>query len=83
MNGVKLAFGSKGMTMKAVRQCAIDKKEWRALVHMYKIEFLSAIFAWRLCSFRLPSHTLVVYHLERGGMPLHDEVGVNSKGRNY
>ena len=30
-----------------------------------------------LCSFRLPSHALVDYHMERGGMPLHDVVGVN------
>ena len=26
-----------------------------------------------------PSHALVAYHLERGMMPLHDAVGVNSE----
>ena len=32
-----------------------------------------------LRSFGQPSHALVDYHLERGGMPLHDAVGVNWK----
>ena len=44
MDGVKMALGSRGMTVEAVRQCAKDKKEWRALVHMY-IEFNATIFA--------------------------------------
>ena len=43
MNGVKVALGNRGMTVKAARQCA---KEWRALVHMYMNEFHAAIFAW-------------------------------------
>ena len=34
MNGVKVALGNRGMTVEAARQCAKDKKEWRALVHM-------------------------------------------------
>ena len=34
MDGVKVALGSKGMTVEAARQCAKDRKEWRALVHM-------------------------------------------------
>ena len=33
-----------------------------------------------LRSFGLPSHALVHHHLESGGMPLHDAVGVNRKG---
>ena len=28
------ALGNRGMTVEAVRQCAKDRKEWRALVHM-------------------------------------------------
>ena len=44
---------------------------------MYMIEFHTAIFAWFLCSFGPPSRDLVAYHLESGGMPLHDAVGVN------
>ena len=34
MNGVKVAFGNRGMTMEAARQCAKDRKEWRSLIHM-------------------------------------------------
>ena len=34
MDGVKVALGNRGMTVAAARQCAKDRKEWRALVHM-------------------------------------------------
>ena len=34
MDGVKMAFGNRVMTVEAGRQCAKDRKEWRALVHM-------------------------------------------------
>ena len=34
MNGVKVALGNRGITVEAARQCAKDRKEWRALVHM-------------------------------------------------
>ena len=34
MVGVKVALGNRGMTVEAARQCAKDRKEWRALVHM-------------------------------------------------
>ena len=34
IDGVKVAFGNRGMTVEAARQCAKDRKEWRALVHM-------------------------------------------------
>ena len=34
MDGVKVEFGNRGMLVEAVRQCAKDRKEWRALVHM-------------------------------------------------
>ena len=43
------------------------------------IEFHMAIFAWFMCSFGLPSRTLLAYHLEKGGMQLHDAIGVNCK----
>ena len=32
--GVKMALGNRGMTVEAARQCAKDRKAWRALVHM-------------------------------------------------
>ena len=34
MDGVKVALGNRGMMVEAARQCAKDRKEWRALVHM-------------------------------------------------
>ena len=34
MNGVKVALGNRGMMVEAARQCAKDRKEWRALGHM-------------------------------------------------
>ena len=34
MDGVEVALGNRGMTVEAERQCAKDRKEWRALVHM-------------------------------------------------
>ena len=43
------------------------------------IEFKRGHFYMALRSFESPSHALVVYHMERGGMPLHDAVGVNCK----
>ena len=33
-DGVKVAMGSRGMTVEAARQYAKDRKEWRALVDM-------------------------------------------------
>ena len=34
VDDVKVALGNGGMTVEAARQCAKDRKEWRALVHM-------------------------------------------------
>ena len=34
MDGVKVALGNRGMTVEAARQCAKDRKAWRALVHI-------------------------------------------------
>ena len=34
MDGVKVSFGNRGMMMEAARQCAKDRKEWRARVYM-------------------------------------------------
>ena len=34
MDGMKVALGNRGMTVEASRQCAKNRKEWRALVHM-------------------------------------------------
>ena len=34
MDGVEVALGNRGMTVETARQCAKDRKEWRALVHI-------------------------------------------------
>ena len=34
IDGVKLALGNREMAVEVARQCAKDRKEWRALVHM-------------------------------------------------
>ena len=34
MDGVKVALGNREVTMKAARECAKDRKAWRALVYM-------------------------------------------------
>ena len=33
-DGLTVALGNNAMTVEAARQCAKDRKEWRALVHM-------------------------------------------------
>ena len=45
VDGVKVAMGCRGVVVKAARQCAKDKNEWSATVHMSMIEFNAAIFA--------------------------------------
>ena len=34
MDGVKVPLGNREMTVEAARQCAKDRKMWRALVHL-------------------------------------------------
>ena len=34
MDGVKVALGNRGMRVEAARQCAKDRKEWKALVYV-------------------------------------------------
>ena len=46
MDSINVSLDSRGMEMDNKRQCAKDRKEWRALVHMYMIKFNEAAFAW-------------------------------------
>ena len=34
MDGVKVALGNRGMTVEDERQCAKDRNEWKALMHI-------------------------------------------------
>ena len=43
---------------------------------MLMIKFHTAVFTLFMCSFETPSSALVAYHLERGGMALHNAVGI-------
>ena len=73
MDGVKEALGNRGMTVEAARQCAKDRKEWRALESFTPPFLLGPVYFQTalLCSGGS--------HLERGGMPLHDAVVINCK----
>ena len=78
MDGV-VALANRAMRVQASRQCTKDQKEWRALVHMELNKFhivilLDPVFFWTA----LPCSG---YHLERGGMPLHDAVSINCEKR--
>ena len=35
MDRVKVTLGNRGMTVEDARQCAKDRNQWRALIHMY------------------------------------------------
>ena len=76
MDGVKVALGNRGMTVEAARQCAIDRKECRALVH--RTSFTRPFFPGP-AFFRTTFPCSGGYHMERGGMPLHVTVGINCK----
>ena len=54
MDSMKGALGSRAMTVKSARQCAKERKEWGALVHMLMIECDAVIFVWFLCFFDHP-----------------------------
>ena len=79
MDGVKVALGNRVMTVEAARQCArkIGKSgepwytcNWMSFTHSFLLGpvFFQTTLPWS-CS----------YHLERGGMPLRDAVGINCK----
>ena len=71
MDGVKVAVVNRGMTEEAARKW----KEWRALVHkpLTRPSLQGPVF------FRTSLPCYCVHHMERGGMPLHDAVGINCK----
>ena len=67
-----------GVTVEAARYKAIDRKEWRALVHMKLNEFYAAILFLPVY-FRTAFPRSGNYHQEKGGMTLQDVVDINSK----
>ena len=84
MDGVKVALGNRGGTVKAARQCAKDRKAWRALVYICNWMSFMRPFLLGPVFFRTALLCSGGYHMEKGGIPLHDVVGINcKKGRNY
>ena len=79
MDGVKVALGNRGMTVEVARQCAKDRKERRVLVYICNGMSFTRLFLFGPVFCRTPLPCSGGYHLERGGMPLHDEVGINCK----
>ena len=78
MDGVKVELGNRWMTVEAVRRCTKGRKEWRAWYKCFWMNFtrpflLDSVF------FRTALPCSGGYHLKRGGMPLHDAVGINCK----
>ena len=75
MDGVKVAFGNRGMTAEAERNIRKSGEPW------YICNWMS--FTWPFLLGPVFFLTALPcsggYHLERGGMPLHDVVGINSK----
>ena len=74
MDGVKVALGNRGMTVEAARQCAKDRKEWRAVLHMQLNEFHAANIAWPCV---LSDSPPVLWWLSSGDV--RDAVGINCK----
>ena len=64
--------------MEAASHCVNEREKWRALAHMQLNEFHTAIFALP-CLLAVRPPVLWCYHLDRGGMPFHDAVGMNCK----
>ena len=64
--------------MEAARQCAKDQKEWRACYICNRMSFTDP-FLLGTVFFRTAIPCSGSYHMERGGMPLHDVVEINCK----
>ena len=67
MDGVKVALGNRGMTVEAARHGT------------YVIECFTLPFLLSPVFFRTALPCSGGYHIEKGGMPLHDVVGINCK----
>ena len=65
MDGVKVALGNRGMTVEAARKIGKSGEPWPYL--------LGPVF------FRTALPCFGGYHMERGGMSLHDAVGIHCK----
>ena len=78
MDGVNVALGNRGMTVEAARQC---RKIGRSGEPWYICNRMSLTRPFLLgpVFFRTALPCSGGDHMERGGMPLHDAVGINCK----
>ena len=75
MDGVKVALGNRGMTVEAARKIRKSGEPWYKYVTMsFTRPFLLGTVFFRTA---LPCSG--GYHMEKGGMPLHDAVVINCK----
>ena len=78
MDGVKVAFGNKGMVVEAARQSRKNVKSGEPWYICNGISFTQP-FLLGPVFFRTALPCSGGYYLERGGMQLHDAVGINCK----
>ena len=78
MDGVKVALGKRGVTVDAARQCGKIGKSGEPY-YICKWMNFTPTFLLGPVRFRTTLPCSGGYHLERGGMPLHDAVGINCK----
>ena len=71
MDFVKVALSNRGMTVEAAQQCAKDMQQLRAQHIRSRMSFLRP-FLLGPVFFRTALPCSGGYHLEKGGMPLHD-----------
>ena len=75
MDGVKVALGNRGMTVEAARKIGKSGEPW----HIRNWMSFTRLFLLGTLFFRTALSCSGVYHMERGGMALHDAVGINCK----
>ena len=79
MGSVRVALGSGGVAVGAARRCARDREAWGPWcvcdwASLARPSLLSTVF------FRTALPCSGGYHMERGGMPLRDAVGMDCEG---
>ena len=74
---VKVALGNRGMTVDAARKIGKSGEPW------YVCNWMSFMWPFLLGTviFRTALQCSAGYHMEMGGMPLHDTVGTNCKNQ--
>ena len=75
MDGVKVTLGNRGMTVEAARNIGRSGEPW----YIWNWMSITRPFLLSPVFFRTALSCFGGNHQERGGMPLHDAVGINCK----